>query len=72
MDMKAFTMLSMIILTGLVFVIIMTLPLWILWNWLVPSIFSLREINLVEAFGLLIMAKIMFSATVNNNKTDNK
>jgi hypothetical protein len=32
-----------------------------LWNWLLPSIFGLREISFPEALGLLVMAKILFS-----------
>ena len=32
-----------------------------LWNWLMPSIFSLRTITFGEALGLLILSKILFS-----------
>ncbi len=31
-----------------------------LWNWLMPSIFGLRAITFWEAFGLLLLAKILF------------
>jgi len=31
-----------------------------LWNWLIPNIFDIREINFWESLGLLAMAKILF------------
>lgn len=31
-----------------------------LWNWLMPSIFSLRPITFVQALGLVILSKILF------------
>ena len=31
-----------------------------LWNWLMPSVFSLREISLLESLGFIGMAKLLF------------
>ena len=31
-----------------------------LWNWLMPSIFSLREITYWEGLGILVLSKIIF------------
>jgi hypothetical protein len=31
-----------------------------LWNWIMPSIFSLREITYWEGFGIFILAKLFF------------
>ena len=31
-----------------------------LWNWLMPSLFELRQINLLEALGLLVLSRILF------------
>jgi hypothetical protein len=31
-----------------------------LWNWLMPAIFGLKLISYCEAFGLLILSKILF------------
>jgi len=30
---------------------LMALPTWLLWNWLVPEIFGLKTITLLQAFG---------------------
>lgn len=33
----------------------------LLWNWLMPAIFGLPQINYYQALGLLILSKIIFS-----------
>lgn len=35
---------------------------YILWNWLMPSIFNLREITFYEALGLNFLAKMFFQS----------
>ena len=32
----------------------------LLWNWLMPSIFGLRQLTFKEAFGLLFLCRILF------------
>jgi hypothetical protein len=31
-----------------------------LWNWLLPTLFGWREINFVEALGILVLSRILF------------
>jgi hypothetical protein len=45
---------------GIVFVGLFSLLVFLLWNWLIPSIFGLPAINYFQAVGLLILAKILF------------
>ena len=33
----------------------------LLWNWLVPQLFGLKAITYVQAFGVTVLAKILFS-----------
>ena len=40
--------------------ILFSVPTWLLWNWLMPDIFGLREITLLEAFGLILLSNILF------------
>lgn len=35
----------------------------LLWNWLMPSIFSMGQINFWQAVGLLFLCKILFGGT---------
>lgn len=37
-----------------------SLLVWILWNWLMPSIFGLKTIHLGEAAGLFVMSRVLF------------
>lgn len=32
----------------------------LLWNWLMPALFNLPEINYLQAIGILILSKIIF------------
>lgn len=40
--------------------IIISLPIYFLWNWLIPSLFKLRHISIPEAFGILVLCKLLF------------
>ncbi|MEO1326534.1 MAG: hypothetical protein AAFV47_07705 [Pseudomonadota bacterium] len=35
-------------------------PTKILWNWLMPAVFSLQEISFAQAFGLLLLCGLLF------------
>ena len=49
--------------------ILLGLPLQLLWNWLMPTIFSLPTITFWQAMGLNIMASILFKDnSIKNDK----
>lgn len=48
--------------------ILLSLPLWLLWNWLMPYIFGLPTINIAQSFGLSILTNILFSSNFNLNE----
>ena len=50
--------------------ILLGLPLQLLWNWLMPTIFNLPTITFWQAMGLNIMASILFKD--NSIKTNDK
>lgn len=43
-----------------------------LWNWLMPDIFGLKQISYLQAFGITVLAKILFSGICgpHNKKAD--
>jgi hypothetical protein len=43
------------------FALIFGLVVKLLWNWLMPALFGLSEISYWQAFGIVILAKILFS-----------
>jgi len=55
---------------GLAILVVMLLgmPLQLLWNWLMPSLFNLPYISFWQAVGLNLMATILFRPTVNIKK----
>jgi hypothetical protein len=57
-------LIGLIILAALLF----TLPLQFLWNWLMTDIFGLKYITFWEAFGLNMLAGILFRTNVNIKK----
>jgi len=38
--------------TVILFCALVSLPFWLMWNWLIPTIFGLPEITWLQAFGL--------------------
>ena len=60
---------------GLVFgfIILASFPFWLLWNWLVPNIFGLPSITLLESIGLFILIRIiLFQYNYTDTKEINK
>jgi hypothetical protein len=48
--------------------LILGFPLMWLWNWLMPSIFSLPEITFWQALGLNALSTILFKQNTNTKK----
>jgi hypothetical protein len=48
----------------LIVVLLLGLPLQLLWNWLMPSLFSLPSISFWQAVGLNLLATILFRPSV--------
>ena len=49
------------VILGALFVIAITYVTMLLWNWLVPVLFNGPVIHYWQAFGLLVLSKILFS-----------
>ena len=52
-----------------VFCAFVSLPFWVLWNWLIPDIFGLPEITWLQAFGLWIFMALIRTLGFNYTKT---
>ena len=44
--------------------IVLSIPVWLLWNWLMPNIFGLPVINVLEALGLTVLITLSVSCSV--------
>ena len=47
---------------------LMSLPVMLLWDWLMPGIFGLRTITWCEAWGLLFLCGLLFKSHNTVNK----
>jgi hypothetical protein len=43
--------------------IVMAIPTYLIWNWVIPSIFQLPEITLGQALGLNMLSSILFKSS---------
>lgn len=56
----------LIILIGL----FMSIPVWLLWNWLMPDIFSLTEISFWQALGISMLSSCLFKTNTSFSKSN--
>tara|TARA_B100000131_G_C17996993_1_gene564936 strand:- start:247 stop:576 length:330 start_codon:yes stop_codon:yes gene_type:complete len=47
--------------------ILFSIPLCLLWNWLMPNIFGLPTINVLEAFGLSALVAFLFPTNITDS-----
>lgn len=52
----------------LAFAAIMSLPVMLLWDWLMPTIFGLPEITWLQAWGLMFLCALLFKSNVSTSK----
>ena len=62
-------MLGVMVVIGFIAVVavILTLPTYYLWNWLMPIIFGLPNITLWQALGLNLLCSMLFKSTLMYN-----
>ena len=72
-----FTFAAFLVLGGVfLFCALVSLPFWLMWNWLIPTIFGLPEITWLQAFGLWTFLVLIRSSNFkykdvfNNTKSD--
>ena len=61
---------AILLIVGLIVLaaILFALPLQLLWNWLMPTIFNLPYIGFWQACGINLLASILFKPTINIKK----
>jgi hypothetical protein len=45
---------------GLLFALVFGLVFKMLWNWLAPGVFGLKEIGYLQAVGMIVLARLLF------------
>lgn len=49
------------------FAAVMSLPVMLLWDWLMPTIFGLPEITWLQAWGLMFLCALLFKSNVSKS-----
>ena len=49
---------------------ILSIPLCLLWNWLMPFIFGLPKLNLLQTFGLSVLISLLAPRKIDLNKKE--
>ncbi len=60
---KAVALIGTVIVVGIVLILIFTLPVMLLWNWLMPDIFGLQTITFFQAMGLVALSSLLFRSS---------
>lgn len=43
--------------------VLISVPVWLLWNWLMPEIFGLKTISWLQALGLSLLSSMLFKSS---------
>ena len=64
------TIQGILLVVGLLFLyaLLLAFPTMILWNWLMPRIFGLTQIDIFQALGLNFLSGILLKSNVNVKK----
>ncbi len=57
--MKLFETMSLLIVVHTINVVIAVIPVYFLWNWIIPDLFALPKIGLLQTLGLIILIKFL-------------
>ena len=50
--------------------LVLSIPLCLLWNWLMPFIFGLPKLNLLQTFGLLVLVSLLAPRKIDLGKKE--
>jgi hypothetical protein len=57
-----------VVLGFVIFCLVVAIPVMLLWDWLMPKIFGLPEITLLQALGLMVLSGILFKGGVSTSQ----
>lgn len=69
--MKPIGVIVSIVLIAMFLGLLLAFPVMWLWNWLIPSMFGLKIINVWEAWGIIVLCNLLFKSTSTNSKSKN-
>lgn len=71
--METFIKIIGVALLALLFIVVLALvlsiPVWLLWNWVAVTVLGLKEITLLQALGLTLLSSILFKSSSVSSKS---
>jgi hypothetical protein len=61
--MQFIKIIATIMLVSVTVATLMSIPVWLLWNWLMPEIFGLKTITIIQAFGVSVLSAFLFKSS---------
>ena len=49
-----------IIIDCLILSVLLMFPVYLLWNWLIPSMFNLGQITILQSLGICLLCRLLF------------
>lgn len=46
---------------------VLAIPVWLLWNWLMPIIFGVTKITIIQSWGISWLCSLLFGGSSNND-----
>ena len=68
MELMAAGILLVLVVFG--FAMLVSIPVWLLWNWLCPVLFGLPSVTLLQALGLSLLSGFLFRGNKSTTKKD--
>jgi hypothetical protein len=65
---KELSIVLLVCITLTVFAVILAVPTYLLWNWLLPELFNIKTITFIQAIGINMLSSILFKTTHPNKK----
>lgn len=50
-----------------IFAALGAIPLYFLWNWLMPALFGLKTVTFLQAIGLIFLTSILFKSSTSSS-----
>lgn len=64
-----YTLIGLIAFVGIILIgLIQTIPIFFLWNWLMPQLFGVTSITFWEAIGVSLLAAFLFKSSGSSSK----
>ncbi len=52
----------LVVIVAAIFGIIAAIPIYFLWNWLMPTIFAIKTITFLQAWGIYFLSSMLFKS----------